>query len=232
MPSESPPRPQGTPPVLQVRDLLLLRGGRPVCLPVQASLDAGQVLELHGPNGSGKSTLLRALAGQLPPASGRLQWRGAPMARGRPEVAWLPQRPPLHAPLTVLENLRWAQLVRQATDGGADDVQRALQALDRFGLRTRADHPAGELSHGQQRRLGLARMLLTDAPLWLLDEPLDGLDHEGTETLHAVLDEHLGRGGLLVVATHGATRAWPQPAARLTLRPLMLDADPAREAAA
>ena len=146
---------------LTVTDLTIARGGLPVLQGLTFSLSPGQALILRGPNGIGKTTLLRTLAGLQPPVSGRIQ--GAEDA-----IAYASHSDGLKPTLTVTENLRfWASVF------GTQDIAPALRAFDLIPL---ADRQAGNLSAGQKRRLGLARMLVTGRPIWVLDEPTVSLD--------------------------------------------------------
>ena len=172
---------------LQVRALAVVRAGVAVLEDVSFSLTAGQVLVLRGPNGIGKTTLLRALAGLQPPLSGHVQM---------PEDAltYAAHADGLKSVLTVTENLQfWADV------HGRADVGRAMTAMNLAHL---AGRRAGELSAGQKRRLGLARLLVTGRWLWLLDEPTVSLDTASVSLFAAVLQDHLAQGGAAIVATH------------------------------
>jgi heme exporter protein A len=179
--------------------LAAFRGERLVFREVSFVLPPGGALLLLGANGSGKSTLLRLLAGLLPPAAGTLRWCGADalsdLATHATRVGYLGHQDAIKPGLTAAENLRFA-----ATVGiGRPSIGAALEAmrLGRF-----ADLPARLLSAGQRRRLALARLKLTGAPLWLLDEPTLGLDGESVLGLGAVLASHRASGGSVVAATH------------------------------
>ena len=173
--------------VIAVKDLAVARGGVTVLQGLRFSVGAGQALILRGPNGSGKTTLLRTLAGLQPPVAGEISL--APDA-----VAYAAHADGLKSSLTVTENLAfWAAIY-----GGAD-IDPAVQALDLVALTRRR---AGELSAGQKRRLGLARLLVTGRPLWLLDEPTVSLDVASVALFAAVVRRHLSGGGAAVIATH------------------------------
>ncbi len=182
------------------RDLVCLRGGRAVFSGLSFALPAGGALLLTGPNGSGKSSLLRLLAGLLRPAGGELLWDGAPVHNSldehRERVAFLGHLDAVKPVLTLRENLAfWAGL------GGAA-AARVEAALAQFALGDLAEVPVRLLSAGQKRRLALARLLLTGAPLWLLDEPTVGLDRASATALAEAIAAHRRQGGRVVVATH------------------------------
>lgn len=173
--------------LLSVRDLAVARGGLRAVEGVSFTLDAGEALILRGPNGVGKTTLLRTVAGLQPPVEGRIEM---------PEdaVAYAAHADGLKGQLSVTENLRfWARVF-----GGG----RIADALDAMDLRALADRPAAALSAGQKRRLGLARLLVTGRPLWVLDEPTVSLDASSVGRFAAAVRAHLAAGGAALMATH------------------------------
>ena len=184
----------------QAHDVACIRGGGPVFAGVSFRVEPGAALALVGPNGAGKSSLLRILAGLLKPAGGTLVWDGEAL-----DEDWPAHRRRLHyvghldavkPTLTVAENLDdWARL-----RGAGRARPGALEALGIEGL---ADVPARFLSAGQKRRLALARLLATPAPLWLLDEPTVTLDTDAAARVAALIETHRAGGGMAVVATHG-----------------------------
>jgi heme exporter protein A len=183
--------------VLRAEGLIAIRGERLVFQDVSFMLSEGGALILSGRNGSGKSTLLRLLAGLARPDAGRLSWNGVDAFADRTEhgtrVALLGHQDALKPGLTAAENLAFA-----ATLSGRS-VGAALADLDLTDL---ADLPARMLSAGQKRRLALARVSLSAAPLWLLDEPTLGLDDPAVDRLGLLLERHLQGGGMIVAATH------------------------------
>jgi heme exporter protein A len=190
------------PPVLEVTDLACRRGGRRVFDHLSFALGAGELLALTGRNGSGKTTLLRALALLLHPDAGTVRWQGADI-RAEPEtwrsrLAWLGHLEGLKGDLSVRENLLVAERLRGALPA-ADRLDGALAAFDLSALAAR---PVRTLSAGQRRRAALARVMLSQAPLWLLDEPLNALDVPAQAAFRAVLQKHLAAGGLAIAATH------------------------------
>lgn len=172
---------------LTVTDLACARGGVPVVEGVTFTLSGGHALVLRGPNGSGKTTLLRTLAGLQPPLTGTISIPAE-------SVAYAGHADGIKATLTVAENLGfWAAIY------GTRDIDRAL---DGFDLHTLRDRPAQNLSAGQKRRLGLARLAITGRPLWILDEPTVSLDAASVALFGTALQAHLGQGGAALIATH------------------------------
>ncbi|MFT6676789.1 MAG: heme exporter protein A [Sulfitobacter sp.] len=172
---------------LHVSNLTLARGGVPVLAGLSFAVQAGAALVLRGPNGAGKTTLLRTIAGLQRPLSGRIT--GA-----EDRIAYAGHADGLKAMLSVAENLRfWAQVF------GCDDISPALET---YALHPLADRLAGTLSAGQKRRLGLARLLVTGRPLWVLDEPTVSLDLDAVGQFATAIRAHLAQGGSALIATH------------------------------
>lgn len=187
--------------LLEARAINCWRGDRHILRDVSFAVRAGEFLKITGPNGVGKTTLLRIVCGLLPAESGVVEWHGRPM-RGtsdefHAEMAYLGHLNSLKADLTARENLRFLAGLRQ--DLAPSDVD---GALDRVGILSRGDLPARSLSAGQKRRLALARLLLADATLWVLDEPVTNLDTAGIELVEALVREHIGGGGMALAAAH------------------------------
>ncbi len=164
------------------------RGGRRLFDDVSFELAAGDAAVVAGPNGVGKSSLIRIAAGLLPPAE------GAVTATGR--IALLAEAAALDAERTVTEGLAfWAAL-----DGA--DAAAVAQALDAVGLAALAGVPVRMLSTGQRRRVAMARVVASGAPIWLLDEPGNGLDAASLGRLEALIARHRDAGGIVLAATH------------------------------
>jgi len=178
---------------LVVQDLTCTRAGRHLFAPVTLTVTPGTAVILRGANGAGKTTLLRALGG-LMPFDGSATLEEAPVTDADGQIAYAGHLDAIKPSLTVAENLAFWSGLGTGTDIAA--------TLARFDLAPLADRPAGRLSAGQRRRTGLARLALTPAKLWLLDEPTNSLDTDNTARFTAIIAEHLGTGGLAVIATH------------------------------
>ncbi|MBW8311861.1 MAG: heme ABC exporter ATP-binding protein CcmA [Rhizobium sp.] len=202
-------------PLLQARGLAFSRNEEPVFGPLDFELRPGEALLVLGGNGAGKTTLLRVLAGLLDASGGEVRLQGRPvdrdhLARGS---AYLGHLPGHKGELGTLENLQFAQ----ALNGGAPaDLE---QALAEVGLAGYEDTPARRLSAGQNKRLGLARLRLQSAPLWLLDEPYANLDLDGIALVNRLIQGQVARGGAVLLTTHGAYAAPPVPVRTLALGP-------------
>lgn len=183
-------------------DLLLIRGERCLFANLSFSLSSGELLLLEGRNGSGKTSLLKVVAGLLEPEAGEVRWNDEPLRTQRQDylgaTVWLGHRTGLKRDLTAIENLRFEASLRPVR---TRDIEEALERLGVLRLKKQA---LGMLSAGQQRRVALARMLLADAPLWLLDEPFTNLDGEGRGLVVELVQEHVRDGGLCMLAAHQA----------------------------
>ncbi len=176
-----------------------VRGGREVFSGLDFAAESGEALAVTGANGSGKTSLLRLIAGLLMITAGSIGLDGGDRELTLPEQAhYLGHRDALKPALSVMENLAFW---RDFLGGEALDVPASLAAV---GLDHAADLPAAYLSAGQKRRLSIARLLVVRRPIWLLDEPTNALDSAGQRLFAGLMADHLGRGGLIVAATHAS----------------------------
>ena len=194
------------PPLLEATGLRFSRDDEPVFGPLDLAVDTGEALLVQGGNGAGKTTLLRVLAGLLRPDAGRVRidGRDATAAERAGVVGYLGHLPGLKGDLTSLENLAYLGGLQGRRAG-----QSAVGALAAVGLAGYEDTLARQLSAGQRKRLALARLWLSPAPLWLLDEPYANLDLEGIELVNRLIQAHLRHGGATLLTTHGAYAAPP-----------------------
>ena len=182
------------------------RGGRPIVRGVTLGVTPGDAVQLFGANGAGKTSLLNLIAGLLRPAEGSLAWR---VDKG----GWEPQ-----SPLDAIVYIGHEACVKSALTAGENmliwaktyGVQKAKQkdavygALTRVGMQECVDMRAGALSAGQRRRVDVARAILAEREVWLMDEPAAAVDEKGAEMIGALIAEHKERGGVAIIATHDA----------------------------
>jgi heme exporter protein A len=177
------------------------RGERMIFRDLDFRLEPGGTIVLKGPNGAGKSTLLRVVAGFLALEAGILAWGGEPVSDDpdahRARLLYLGHLDAVKPVFTVRENIAfWARL------SGGDDEGRIASALERFDLENLIDQPGRFLSAGQKRRVALARLGVSSAPLWLLDEPTVSLDKASVTALGRLIADHRDKGGMAMIATH------------------------------
>ncbi len=192
--------------LLEARSLLLSRGPKVLFSGLSFSVEVGQALILRGPNGVGKTSLLRVLAGLTSADAGEIAIRGnavsALSATARNAVLYSGHANGLKDDFTAFENL----MDQLALDANPVPAAEQLNALQHVGLRDRRDVLARRLSQGQKRRVGLARLAASTGtdqkPIWLLDEPTNALDSEGTALFLQIVNSHLAEGGVAVIATH------------------------------
>lgn len=205
---------------LEVSDLSGMRGDRRLFEKLHFSLGSGDLLHLKGHNGSGKTTLLRILAGLLHAESGEIRWNGRSIRRARQEyhadLLYLGHLNGLKGDLSGVENLRIDAAIR----GNHLDQDQAWQVLTDIGLRGHEDLPTKHLSQGQKRRVALARLWISQAALWILDEPFSALDVAAVDELQGVIRRHLERGGMVIVTTHQAVELTSGEAQTLELGPI------------
>ncbi len=186
---------------LEARELECFRGETLLFQQLSFTVRSGEVVQIEGGNGCGKTTLLRILGGLGVADEGQVLWDGVPMPRSRPELysqlAWVGHRDGIKDELTAIENLQAAQAMSEH----AKDVDFSL-VLESLGLVDRDTIPCRSLSAGQRRRVALARLAVTDAKIWILDEPLTALDVAGREQLQRMMVEHAQMGGMVIYTTH------------------------------
>lgn len=194
------------PVLLEGRGLTCVRDLRTLFRDLDLALTAGEVLQVEGANGAGKTSLLRILCGLAEPRRGAVYWRGEEIRRCRPlyhrQLLYIGHQPGVKDELTPLENLRFFRAL------GGHGGERAVQeeALNQVGLYGFEDTPVRTLSAGQRRRVALARLWLSTAPLWILDEPFTAIDQYGVRHLEDRLAQHAEAGGLAVIASHQPLR--------------------------
>lgn len=188
--------------LLSANDLCLVRGDRCLFQEVGFALNPGELLFVAGANGSGKTSLLRSIAGLLELESGEIHWNGVSVSRSRQRfrasLVWFAHRVGFKGDLTPVQNLRFEAGLRAFRSDAIKD------ALSRVGVEYGAELPMRSLSAGQQRRVGLARLILADAPLWMMDEPFTNLDTDGQALVKELITEHLSDGGICAMASHQA----------------------------
>lgn len=201
-----PQTPNPAPPLLAAQSLRFSRNDMPVFGPLDFEVAAGEALLVQGDNGAGKTTLLKVLAGLLRADGGELRLRGQPADVGTRAnvIGYLGHLPGQKADLSALENLRFLCGLHGARPGMSLE-----DAMATVGLAGYEDALARQMSAGQRKRLSLARLWLSPAPLWLMDEPYANLDLEGIELVNRMVQAHLREGGGAMVTTHGAYAAPP-----------------------
>ncbi len=197
---------RGTATAVEVHDLTVAYHRKPVLWNVDVSLPAGRMVAIVGPNGAGKSTLLKAVLGLVPVASGSVSVFGRPLAEVRRMVGYVPQREsvdwdfPIDAAGVVLMGsygrLGWFRRPGRA------EREKALRCLERVDMGAYATRQIGQLSGGQQQRVFLARALMQDARLYLMDEPFAGVDAATEKAIVDVLRELRARGRTVVAVHH------------------------------
>lgn len=186
---------------LEVKNLFCERDERVLFANFSFQINAAEVVQVIGQNGSGKTTLLRILCGLSDAYTGELLWQGKALDEVREQyyqsMLYVGHLAGVKGALTAEENLQWMTQL----DKGLNKCSIA-DALKRVGLFGFEDVPCHSLSAGQQRRVGLARLYLSSAPLWILDEPFTALDKKGVSEKEALIANHVHEGGSVILTTH------------------------------
>jgi len=202
-----PASPSASPPLLEAASLERRFGAFRALRGVSLTVRPGECHMVVGPNGAGKTTLLRLLAGLARPTAGSVRLSGAILGRdgeSRRGIGLLSHQSHLYDDLTSVENLSFAARLY----GSPDPVRRARRALDAVGLGGRADEPVRRLSRGMVQRVAIARSLLHQPILLLLDEPFTGLDPAASAQVAALFAAERNAGRALVLVTHEVHEAW------------------------
>ena len=188
--------------MLEVGNLACSRGDHRLFSGLNFALHPGQIMQIRGTNGSGKTSLMRTLCGFIQPDEGTISWGGVDVRELDGEyfaaMLYLGHHNAIKDELSALENLR----ISAGLFGDELDEKQAIAALRRMGLKGRERLPTKVLSQGQRRRVALARLLVSDAKLWILDEPLAALDVDAVAQIEGLLADHLARGGMVIFTTH------------------------------
>ena len=187
-------------PILEVTNISLSRAQNLVVRDLSFSVLGGEILQLSGSNGSGKTTILRALAGLIMPDNGRvarLEEKLGNITTSSHSVIYIAHRHGLEENLSPLENLNFLSQVCTPPP-----IRDGISVLERLGLKASMHIPTARLSAGQKQRVSLARLLMFDTSLWLLDEPFTALDTRSKKQLESMIDAHLDRKGAVVLASH------------------------------
>lgn len=194
---------------LSLEGLACERDERPLFSGLSAQFDSGDIVQLAGANGSGKTTLLKLLIGILPASVGSVVWQrsdGDDTQSLQECLLYLGHQPAVNGSLSALENLRWYFGLNgeKSTDRARVMPSRPalIEALAEVGLRGYEDVPCSQMSAGQHRRVALARLYLSRAPLWVLDEPFTAIDKVGVASLESRIARHADDGGLVLLTTH------------------------------
>ncbi|WP_112481014.1 cytochrome c biogenesis heme-transporting ATPase CcmA [Vibrio variabilis] len=188
--------------MLEVTNLTAIRDERVLFENLSFSLQIGDLVQIEGRNGTGKTTLMRIVAGLGDKEEGDIKWNGESIQSNREDfhqsLLFLGHQTGVKRDLTAFENLRFYQSIHAPLTSD----QQIFTALTQVGLAGREDVPVAQLSAGQQRRVALARLWLSEQMLWILDEPLTAIDKQGVKVLENLFLEHANKGGIVLLTTH------------------------------
>lgn len=187
---------------LEIEQLACQRGDKILFTDLDWRFQSGDFVQIEGHNGIGKTSLLRIMVGLAQPLSGKVRWNNQEISQCREEyhhhLLYLGHSAGIKPELTAWENLRFYQRVSDCQQG--EDI--LWNVLEKVGLLGREDIVASQLSAGQQKRIALARLWLSNAPLWILDEPFNAIDKNGVKTLTAHFEQHVAQGGIVILTSH------------------------------
>jgi len=202
--------------LLEAEGIMSVRGERTLFENLNLCVKPGELWQVQGPNGAGKSSFLRIVAGLLPAQAGEVRFAGELIQHGRSNyhsnLLFIGHKAAVKAELTAIENLEFYAAIQ-----GQPLTAPPYELLERVGLVGLEDIPAQRLSAGQQRRIALARLWLSNANLWILDEPFTSLDVAGIAMLHERFAWQLARGGAVILTSHQALDNIPVAVNMLTL---------------
>ncbi|CAE6897917.1 but its exact role is uncertain. Responsible for energy coupling to the transport system [Vibrio sp. B1REV9] len=188
--------------MLEVSNLTAIRDERILFEKLQFEIKPGELVQIEGRNGTGKTTLLRIVTGLGDREEGIIKWKGELIEKARDvfhqDLLFLGHQTGVKRELTALENLRFYQSIHN----NRSSDEEIFAALAQVGLAGREDVPVAQLSAGQQRRVALARLWLSNQILWILDEPLTAIDKQGVKVLESLFARHADNGGIVVLTTH------------------------------
>ncbi|MXN88409.1 cytochrome c biogenesis heme-transporting ATPase CcmA [Pasteurella canis] len=187
---------------LKTEKLACQRGDKILFTALSLTVNSGDFVQIEGHNGIGKTSLLRILVGLAQQLEGHIFWNNELIQKQREEyqynLLYLGHHSGIKPELTAWENLKFYQHISACEQG--EEI--LWQVLETVGLLGREDIPAAQLSAGQQRRIALARLWLSKAPLWILDEPFTAIDKKGVQVLTALFERHVQQGGIVIFTSH------------------------------
>lgn len=187
---------------LKIDRLACQRGDKILFTDLSFNLQSGDFVQIEGHNGIGKTSLLRILAGLAQPLSGKVRWNSEDISKCREEyyydLLYLGHHAGIKPELTAWENLKFYQQAGHCRQG--DEI--LWNVLEKVGLLGREDIVASQLSAGQQKRIALARLWISQAPLWILDEPFNAIDKNGVKVLTELFEQQAEKGGIVILTSH------------------------------